>query len=94
MIVRDGELRKWNEQNQGKLGGIFNEVWTVDTVEFLVDELIKKKELYDERINALPQTAVCPAPPKGHGCGKKAVGFKQVEKLVDIGEEFLISQIS
>ena len=81
MIVRDGELRKWNEHDQAKLGGVFNEIWTVDTVGFLVDELIKKKKLYDERINALPQTAVCPAPPKGHGCGKKAGGIKQVEKL-------------
>ena len=80
MIVTDEELRIWNEYDQGKQG-FFNKIWTDDDIEFLIEDLRKKREDYEKKISKYGQRAFCPSPPKGHGCGKKAVGFKQVEKL-------------
>ena len=74
MIVTDGELRMWNEYDQG-VQGFFNEIWAVGDIEFLTERLRKMKMDYEEKINSLPQNASCPK------CGKKAVGYKEIVKL-------------
>ena len=77
MIVTDGELRKWNEYDQGERG-LFHEIWTSSDVDFLINDLLDKKDKYEKLVSKYPQSAVCPAPPKGHGCGRKASGYNEV----------------
>ena len=74
MIVTDGELRSWNEYDQGAQG-FFNEIWAMGDIEFLIEHLRKMKSDYEEKINSLPQNASCPK------CGKKAAGYKEIVKL-------------
>ncbi len=74
MIVTDGELRSWNEYDQG-VQGFFNEIWAVGDIEILTERLRKMKNDYEEKINSLPQNALCPK------CGKKAAGYKEIVKL-------------
>ena len=35
--------------------------------DFLINDLIYKKGKYEKLVSKYPQSAVCPAPPKGHG---------------------------
>ena len=78
MIVRDEELREWNAHDMQR--GIFNEVWVVDDLEFLIKSLLEKKKKYEDKINSFQKKAVCPAPPKGHGCGRISNGYDEIVK--------------
>ena len=80
LIVKDEELRKWNEYDQGSQG-VFNEIWAVDKVELLIKYLEDKRKKYNQKMKQVPQTAFCPSPPKGHGCGKKASNYDEVVRL-------------
>ena len=80
LIVKDEELRKWNEFDQG-VQGVFNEIWVVDSVDLLIKYLLNKKREYSEKMKLVPQIAICPAPPNGHGCGKKANDYDEVVRL-------------
>ena len=77
MIVTDGELRKWNEYDRGEQG-LFHEIWTSEDIDFLINDLLDKKDKYKMTISQYQQSAVCPLPPKGHGCGRKASGYNEV----------------
>ena len=39
------------------------------------------KKNYDEMISEYGQYALCPPPPKGHGCGIEASGFDEITKI-------------
>ena len=47
-------------------------------LDFLINDLLDKKDKYEKLVSKYPQSAVCPAPPKGHGCGRKASGYNEV----------------
>jgi len=77
LIVKDEELRKWNEFDQG-VQGVFNEIWTVNDVDLLIIHMLNKRKEYKQKIKLIPQTAICPSPPLGHGCGKKANDYDEI----------------
>ena len=74
MIVNYGELRTWNKYNQGKQK-FFNEIWTFNDVDFLIEHLKKLKKKYKEKISQFQQNAFCPK------CGKKSKGYKKIVEL-------------
>lgn len=80
LIVKDKELQKWNDLDQG-VQGIFNEIWSVNNVDLLIKYLLNKRRVYSQKMKLVPQTAICPAPPNGHGCGKKADDYDEVVRL-------------
>ena len=74
MVVSDGELRTWNEYNKGKQK-FFNEIWTSNDVDLLIEYLKKLKKKYEKKISQFQQNALCPK------CGKKAKGYKKIVEL-------------
>ena len=70
-----------DENNNGIRGGVFNEVWLENDIENLIVCLKKWKKNYDEVISEYGQYALCPPPPKGHGCGIEASGFDEITKI-------------
>ena len=81
MIVTDSEEAIWKEKQKGKEGGIFNEIYTKANMEQLINNLKKWKDGYDEMISQYAQNALCPPPPKGHGCGIAAKGFEEITEI-------------
>jgi hypothetical protein len=74
LIVPDEEFKKWSEIENG----VFNEVWKVSEIDQLIEYLLLQQQKYNEKILSLPQRAVCPAPPNGHGCGREADGYDEI----------------
>jgi hypothetical protein len=74
LIVQDEEFDKWNKIENG----VFNEIWKVSELEKLIEYLLLHQQKYNEKIMSLPQRAVCPAPPNGHGCGREADGYDAI----------------
>jgi hypothetical protein len=81
MIVPDNEVMIWKKRHKQKDGGIFNEIYAESNLEDLIKNLKKWKEDYDDIISKYGQTALCPPPPKGHGCGIIAKGFEEIKEI-------------
>lgn len=76
MIVQGNYLQKWNELDQGEQA-LFHDIWIDEDVDVFIKTLLKQKKKHETEIH-LPDRAECPLP---KGCGKKAIGSKEVEKL-------------
>jgi hypothetical protein len=74
LIVKDDDFEKWKKIENG----VFNEFWRVTEIDLLIENLLEEKKKYNEKIKIQPQSAFCPSPPKGHGCGKKAKGYEEI----------------
>ena len=81
MIVSDEEFDSWIRRQKEKEGGIFNEIYTESKVEDLIKNLEKWKKDYEAMISEYGQKALCPPPPKGHGCGVTANGFEEITEI-------------
>ena len=81
MIVSDQEIDIWKEHHKGKEGGVFNEIYTESEVDDLIVCLKKWKKDYDEMISEYGQYALCPPPPRWHGCGVEAKGFEEITEI-------------
>jgi len=81
MIVSDNEVKIWKENHRQKEGGIFNEIYTESNVDDLIKNLKKWKKDYNEMISQYAQNALCPPPPKGHGCGVSVEGFEEIKEI-------------
>jgi hypothetical protein len=81
MIVANNEVEIWKENQRGKSGGIFNEIYTESEVDELIENIKKWKKDYDEMISEYGQKAECPPPPRGHGCGISAKGFEEIIEI-------------
>jgi len=81
MVVSDNEIKIWKENHRQKEGGIFNEIYAESNVDDLIKNLKKWKKDYDEMISQYAQNALCPPPPKGHGCGVIAKGFEEITEI-------------
>ncbi len=80
LIVKKEEFERWNTYDQG-IQGVFNEIWTLNDIDLLIKYLLDKRKEYNQKMELVPQTAFCPSPPKGHGCGKKASNYDEVVRL-------------
>jgi len=76
MIVQGNYLQKWNELDQGEQT-LFHDIWVDEDVDIFIKTLLEQKKKHGTQIH-LPDRATCPLP---KGCGKKAIGEKEVEKL-------------
>jgi len=81
MIVTDTELKIWKENHIEKEGGIFNEIYTETKMDDLINNLKKWKKDHNEMMSQYAQNALCPPPPKGHGCGIAAKGFEEITEI-------------
>ena len=81
MIVSDQEIDIWKGHHKGKEGGIFNEIYTESEVDDLIVCLKKWKKDYDEMVSEYGQYALCPPPPRWHGCGVEAKGFEEITEI-------------
>ncbi len=81
MVVSDNEIKIWKENHRQKEGGIFNEIYAESNVDDLIKNLKKWKKDYDEMISQYAQNALCPPPPKGHGCGVSVEGFEEIKEI-------------
>ena len=81
MVVSDNEIKIWKENHRQKEGGIFNEIYTESNVDDLIKNLKKWKKDYNEMISQYAQNALCPPPPKGHGCGVSVEGFEEIKEI-------------
>ena len=74
LIVKDDDFEKWKKIEND----VFNEFWRVTEIDLLIENLMDQKMKYREKVISLPQSAFCPSPPYGHGCGKKAIGYEEI----------------
>jgi hypothetical protein len=81
MIVPDTELKIWKENHIQKEGGIFNEIYAETQMNDLINNLKKWKKSHDEIMSQYARNALCPPPPKGHGCGIAAKGFEEITEI-------------
>ena len=81
MVVSDNEIKIWKENHRQKEGGIFNEIYAESNVDDLIKNLKKWKKDYNEMISQYAQNALCPPPPKGHGCGVSVEGFEEIKEI-------------
>jgi len=81
MIVPDTELKIWKENHIQKEGGIFNEIYAETQMNDLINNLKEWKKSHDEIMSQYAQNALCPPPPKGHGCGIAAKGFEEITEI-------------
>ena len=81
MIVPDTELKIWKDNHIQKEGGIFNEIYAETQINDLINNLKKWKKNHDEVLSQYAQNALCPPPPKWHGCGISAKGFDEITEI-------------
>ena len=72
MLVKDGELRRWNKFNMGEQA-LFHDIWVLNNIEIMIKQLENAREISKKRL--LEEKASCPK------CGKTAHGKFEIDEL-------------
>ena len=72
MVVSDGQLRKWNEIDNGNQI-LYHDIWTLNAIEDMIQQLERLREVSKKQYEN--EEATCPK------CGKFAQGKFEIEEL-------------